>query len=211
MSSIESVYLESPVTGLLGTELAGTDCILVGQGSWIHLLQTDSTVRQRLRVFAGSNVHGIKRFCEEVLVTGGKEVSSLSIKDGNLVIKTGETRLEDWIWDVHKVEDKYYFLTAHNKVLQTDARFGVLNRFGCEEKCILYSGLLQPTSRELCVLAGSVFSEVLIWSLDPRSSPSKETSEDSPVLHRNSFYTLISLQSKILLTFVLVFKIILIS
>ena len=88
------------------------------------------------------------------------------------------------MWDCEKVGQSYYLLTAHNTVIKTDQSLVVSGRFGCEEKCILYSGLVVPSTvggqeeEGVCVLAGSVFSKILIWE------PGKADSSEATVLHR---------------------------
>jgi len=103
----------------------------------------------------------------------------LKIHKSDLEIQISETLLSDWMWDGLKIKDSYYFLTAHNKLIKTDTELQVISVQGCEEKCILYSGVLLPPGEQdgVCVLAGSVFSQVLIWR-------SRLDLGDSRVLHR---------------------------
>ena len=115
------------------------DHLLIGQGSYLHILQ-NKTVIKKIQTFIGSVVHQLRHFTDEVVVLGGKSVMVLSYP--SLDIKQAEISLPDWLWDCLKLGRNYFFLTAHNKVIKTDKQFNILQTFGCEEKCILYSGLL---------------------------------------------------------------------
>ena len=175
--------MKCPVTGLLGTYISGEDCILVGQGSFISVLQSNRTL-YKLRVFTASYVHSIQQFdAGDILVLGGKSVCLLEVQDENLIIKVSEIIFQDWIWDAVQLKNEYFFITAHNRVICTDERLEIVETYGCEEKCILYAGNLEPWDGGICVLAGSVFSEILVWTRSKKKDRDNPSSE-SPVLHR---------------------------
>ena len=83
--------------------------------------------------------------------------------------------------------DRAAVLTAHNRVhlvgLQEDeGEDGDAAAVDCEEKCILYSGLLlQEGNGDVVVLAGTVFREIVIWR---GGGGGGLGSQDRPVLHR---------------------------
>ena len=179
---MESIYLKCPVTALLGTDISGDECILVGQGSFISLLKQNQTLL-KLKVFTASYVHEILRFGSDILVLGGKSVCLLEVQGGKVIIKSSEEIFQDWIWDALKINNRFFFLTAHNRVIATDEQLNTFQTYGCKEKCILYSGHLESWNGEVCVLAGSVFSEVLIWTRSLKEDQDN-SSHESPVLHR---------------------------
>ena len=134
----------------------------------------------RTRVFTAAYVHTIKQVGDRILIIGGKSVALLNFGQNGLTNIVRERVLDDWVWDCAMVDGGYYFLTAHNTVIETDASLMPRKRFGCEEKCILYSGILvQHGEGRACVLAGSVFSQILIWEPGGDGKPS-----EAEVLHR---------------------------
>ena len=136
----------------------------------------------RTRVFTAAYVHTIKQLGDRILIIGGKSVALLKSGQNGLTMNVRERVLDDWVWDCEMADGGYYFLTAHNTVIETDASLMPRKRFGCEEKCILYSGVLVPGQRgedRTCVLAGSVFSQILIW--EPGGDGN---STEAEVLHR---------------------------
>lgn len=80
----------------------------------------------------------------------------------------------DWILDAEFTtsEKSVVLLTSHNRVhfwdLTARTRYAEIL---CEEHCILYSGrvLIEP-SQDIILLSGTVFGELLIWSVEENSS-----------------------------------------
>lgn len=143
-----------------------------------------------MKVFEGERLHQIY-VNQNVFVKGGKQIAEVIIegytegssKYGHKVnckiLK--KVKCNDWIQDILVLSnEECYVLTAHNVVKLWN--FNVEERkknFGCEEKCILYSGkLIGKRFDDLIVLAGTVFSEVVIWC------PASNSDFESPVLHR---------------------------
>ena len=179
MPELTSILLKCPITSVCSLDWKGVTSILVGQGSYVYLCQ-NGAVHQRLRIFQASAVHSIKSFNDRILVTGGKSVATLECcpASGELKLRDRETCMQDWLWDALWSGDHYYFLTAHNRVVVTDARLRPETVLTCREKCILYSGFLHPARLAgVLVLAGSVFSQILVWD-------TTTCTDEARVLHR---------------------------
>ncbi len=187
MRQLECVGLKCPITGLFSARFQDRELLLVGQGYFLNIVSNNKII-DKVQLFTASKIHLIKSLHDsDYLIVGGKSVSliTLTSDDGGqagMKIKNPETIFPDWIWDMCTDQHNYYFLTAHNKVLKTDLSLNLLDSFDCEEKCILYSGLLLPSSscerRDVTVLSGSVFSKVIIWRITEDGVKS-----DLPVLH----------------------------
>ena len=186
MRQLECVGLKCPITGLLSTRFQDRELLLVGQGYFLNIVSNNKII-DKVQLFTASKIHLIKSLHDsDYLIVGGKSVSLIALTSDDcgkagIKIKLPETIFPDWIWDLCTDHHNFYFLTAHNKVLKTDLSLNVVDIFDCEEKCILYSGLLLPSScdtRDVTVLSGSVFSKVIIWRLTEDGVKS-----DLPVLH----------------------------
>ncbi|KAK3598434.1 hypothetical protein CHS0354_014057 [Potamilus streckersoni] len=87
-----------------------------------------------------------------------------------LEVKSDLTEIEDWIWDITWLQKSGLQCLAlalgHNVILQWDLNSGsLLQKFHCEEKCILYCAKFLTDSWDNLVLAaGTVFNQVVIWS-----------------------------------------------
>ena len=85
----------------------------------------------------------------EFLAFGGKEVAWFTWPaSGDFTVKRRFTA-SDWIIDISAAgrheQDLFYILTAHNRVqilTGTKESFRLLRTVTCQEKCILYSGLI---------------------------------------------------------------------
>jgi hypothetical protein len=85
--------------------------------------------------------------------------------------ETPELECEDWVTAAKWTSaDEVLALTAHNRILRLAVRgFGLSPAsevVHCREKCILYSGQVVDDDSDdaaATVLAGTVFSELVIW------------------------------------------------
>ena len=185
-AKMKSIGLKCPITSLLYFDDEKEEYLLVGQGNSLSLLSKKNELH-RLKVFTASKIHQIKEIrTSEFLVCGGKSLAVVNVTEGGrLEIKNYEKIIEDWIWDswFDPVTEIFHFLTAHNRIIRMRANFETCDSLGCEEKCILYSGLVVPgRDRGGTVLAGSVFSKILVWTFSEDSSDTLEL----PVHHRLS-------------------------
>ncbi|KAH0630302.1 hypothetical protein JD844_013210 [Phrynosoma platyrhinos] len=184
---METELLLAPITAL---EIVG-DHLVAGEGPNIavYSLEPDAShsVRCSKQVLQSYNIHGIKeqrnvvpeaRGSTTVAIFGGKSlvVIQLSFQDGlvNITEPFPLTELHDWIWDLQWMESKadtprcVALALGHNSVALYDC-IGqrVLREVHCQEKCILYSAHLVGSSWDTLVLvAGTVFNQLVIWSMD---------------------------------------------
>lgn len=167
----EEILLDVKVTAVLKIG----DFVLAGVGGNVELYSgSDFRKVGLIRVFQGASVHGLARDHAgqqedvlQVMIWGGKHWAIIDLKDPQRPkFLIPEQIAEDWILDCCRSSDQLLLLTAHNQVLEQDLdpKSPLLRRrFVCDEKCILYSGSLVAGGG--IVLAGTVFSELLVWSL----------------------------------------------
>ena len=179
MTDVSSVHLDAAVTALATVPLETGSCLLAGQGHFVKLLEGRSCL-DKIEIFSGHKVHQFSPVTAQngvqFLVRGGKSVALIQVQKRRLSVVIQETVFTDWIWDcLSSDRDHVLLLTAHNVVLVVDRCLKLVRQLGCDEKCILYCGLLVPSrdDRSAVVLAGTVFSEVVIWR-----------TRDGEVLHR---------------------------
>ena len=171
--------------------------VLVGLGNRLELYR-DGLIKNSKLIFSSTSasIHGFVEFPSEVkdvakiLIFGAKQVCILELTSDSFS-SSFEIECEDWIFAAKWMSEReVLILTAHNRVLQLIVDNGGTLRLSpeviqCEEKCILYSGQIVDGSSveyEATVLAGTVFRELIIWSV-PKI---KKSTDDSPVLHRLS-------------------------
>ncbi|KAL3864776.1 hypothetical protein ACJMK2_006430 [Sinanodonta woodiana] len=182
-----NVFHTGPVTAL---RLISDNEVLAGIGSRLYLykidLQTCTSVRE---VLPCRYIHGIREKPDEcvwgmaektICVFGQKSFIIVGLDHGNDVVEimSDLTEVEDWIWDVTWLQRSAAGLQClalalgHNVILQWDLNSGsLLQRFHCEERCILYCAKFLTNSLDNLVLAaGTVFNQVVIWSTHSRSS-----------------------------------------
>ncbi len=199
---MEEIHSDVRVTALggLDSEGDGSELLLAAVGGRLELFsgdQDDLRRRDALRIFKGASIHGIlppgkccSSKCQEIVVFGGKSVAVVEVNcdEKRIVEVSWQRTVDDWIVAcLRRTENILAVLTAHNKVLTIPLSTSLsvqVETTTCQEKCILYSGLLLelPTeaSESACaVLAGTVFREIVIWQTGKDAAE-----EDRPVLHR---------------------------
>ena len=175
---MESIKLDSSVTAICCLK-GHPGVVLVGVGNLVEVYRSDR-IAGSVSVFdsTSASVHGFVESgnSDRVIVFGSKQLEVLRVSNSPDLTLTSIDKLkitcEDWIFAARWTsEDTVLVLTAHNRVIKLE--IGANNDFEassdvvkCEEKCILYSGQIvedHNPSNEAAVLAGTVFSELVIW------------------------------------------------
>ncbi|CAD0201984.1 unnamed protein product [Chrysodeixis includens] len=149
--------------------------VLAGIGSTINLFHKTSTKSlQRLCGLNGQKIYGFvpSQYGGEVLVFGGKQFTVVSLSEPeqcsegtDLLRRLFEPIVcDDWLHSAVWVNnDVVALLTAHNIVQKWDIRSSALiSQHASKDNSILYSGLLLKLEDDVLVMAGTVFSEVII-------------------------------------------------
>ncbi|CAB3254243.1 unnamed protein product [Arctia plantaginis] len=142
--------------------------ILAGIGSTLNVFDKQSTkLQQRLQVLHGQKIYGIvpSKFKSEIIVFGGKQFTVLSVDENEVLIKKFEAVVcDDWLHSALWVYgDVIAVLTAHNVVQKWNTTtLELISQHASKDNSILYSGLLVPLKDDILVMAGTVFSEVII-------------------------------------------------
>ncbi|XP_047990258.1 WD repeat-containing protein 6 [Leguminivora glycinivorella] len=149
------------------------DVLFAGTGSYTNIFSKASLKSvQSLLTLQGQKIYGFvpSKCGKKILCFGGKQFTVLSFSGSNR--ERGEicSRLftpevcDDWLHSgIWVDDDKVALLTAHNTVQCWDtASQTLLSQHKSKDNSILYSGLLIPLHNEVLVLAGTVFSEVII-------------------------------------------------
>ncbi len=189
---MSSVSLDVSVTAICCLKKF-SGLVLVGLGNRLELYRDGLIISSKL-IFSSSSasIHGFVELSDagKILIYGAKQVCILELTSDSFGSSL-ETVSEDWIFAAKWMSEiEVLILTAHNRVLRllVDNNEGTLllspEVIQCEEKCILYSGQIVDSSTlesEATILAGTVFRELIIWSV-----PKFKSSSDSSVLHRLS-------------------------
>uniref|UniRef100_A0A146L868 tRNA (34-2'-O)-methyltransferase regulator WDR6 n=1 Tax=Lygus hesperus TaxID=30085 RepID=A0A146L868_LYGHE len=131
------------------------------------------------KICQGQNIYGIEANGKYLVIYGGKSICFLWCR-----IDQGKPRIrliysftvQDWVLDCIWLssETSIAVLTANNAVISYDLLLNKITQHSisyCSERCILYSGkLLGNNWNDITVLAGTVFSTIMIWSNDWDSS-----------------------------------------
>ncbi|KAL7267774.1 WD repeat-containing protein 6 [Rhizina undulata] len=184
----------SPTTSLCFLDVAvdhvKTQHLLVGEGSFVKLYNTvtGKCILKR-RVFTRERIHGIQASDlnpREILFWGGKSLcvtSAASLLDETSTLS--EHRASDWIFFATFLPSplnsptQVSLITAHNSLLLFHST-GNFREIASGERCILYSAnllYLPPDASHparILAAAGTVFGEILIWSVTINTpTPSK--------------------------------------
>ena len=123
--------------------------VILGVGGAIELRSTVPPGRgrllSRLRVFVGASVRAIDVMGEDsAIVIAGKQLATVHIQGDELRLNTLARDAGDWIWHGQATSgNRVVLLTAHNRVKVFNLATGETEReCGCEEKCILYAGII---------------------------------------------------------------------
>ncbi|TRY64164.1 hypothetical protein TCAL_03600, partial [Tigriopus californicus] len=104
-----------------------------------------------------------------IWVYGGKRLAVVDTLEGRVLI---QIQAPDWIqhvWASPQDSTKLWVLTSHNRVhLMAFDSGQILSTWVCQERCLLYAGLLVPsmslsTGAPPTVLSGTVFQTILVW------------------------------------------------
>ncbi|KAJ8976129.1 hypothetical protein NQ317_019394 [Molorchus minor] len=143
---------------------------LVGLGGFIHIFaQKTSKLLHKFKVFDGHNIFGIvvNKTDTQILLYGGKYIKLFEINEVFTYFnEIADTVESDWILDAKFIDDDKEIATVsmHNKVHIWDQNLKLMIEAECDEKCVLYSAhICCDKLRELIILSGTVFSEVLVW------------------------------------------------
>lgn len=154
------------------------DLILAGIGDHLHIFERSKNGVSwnesfSTKVFSGQCIHGINHDNElGVIVFGGSSACLLRFRSFQPLCQLSSIclfKVQDWILDSLWLATgkEIAFLTANNSLCiynvasdQPDRRSVAV----CEDRCIIYSGQLLLSSNNLIVLAGTVFSTIIIWS-----------------------------------------------
>ncbi|XP_048485447.1 WD repeat-containing protein 6-like [Plutella xylostella] len=169
-----------PIPHIIKTDITAVklfgNIVLAGIGSWAHvydivtkkLLQTEHVLRgQKIYGFIPSKYEG------NVIIFGGKQFSIASIdwsfnrdrKVLRLNPRVGPIICDDWLHAVvWTKEEEIAALTAHNvvQIWNTSQEPFLITSFHSKDNSILYSGCLVPLDDDVLVLAGTVFTDVII-------------------------------------------------
>jgi hypothetical protein len=196
MPRLEEVITDVKVTALLVIDDDDADdhVVLAGVGGNVEVRRrrngdAEANRSYVLKIFNGASVHGFVRGRnEEVLVYGAKQFAVVCVNAAAVTVVNEATTCEDWIVAARWVDDDdsaVLLLTAHNRVLKfVTSRRNELTapvlQWTCEEKCILYCGLLVADvgKNSSAAIAGTVFQEIVIWTV------SSDEGGDARVHHR---------------------------
>ncbi|XP_075211583.1 tRNA (34-2'-O)-methyltransferase regulator WDR6 isoform X2 [Lycorma delicatula] len=149
----------------------------VNDGNYISLINRN--------VLQYHNIYGICPDSSEdnIVVYGGKHVIVLPAYPSNLTDDELTWEAKDWIWHIKWLnDDTLAIILGHNELLILKWHDkSVVRVISCEEKCILYSAFIigDDVEKNLIVLSGTVYKEVLVWAPDFRKNENSKT-----VLHR---------------------------
>ena len=172
MSDMTSYSFMGSVTALLVLE--DMERLLIGTGSFIETYDlTEYNLLQRTNLF-NDTTNTIQGFCRKdmstkTMVYGGKtiKVIQVDVDDENTSFRLLQSiSLCDWIMAVNWRAESIWAISAHNDLLhlRTICEFEKEVTIHCQdEKCILYSACLINDAKEVVVIGGTVFRQVLVW------------------------------------------------
>ena len=174
MSGMTSRSFLGSVTALLVLE--DMDRILIGTGSFLEMYDLAKyELLQRLNLF-NDTTNTIQGFCRKemsttTMVYGGKTIKVIraDVEDENMTSFSllQSITLCDWIMAVNWREESIWAISAHNHLfylMPTICKFEKEVTIHCQdEKCILYSACLINDAKEVVVIGGTVFRQVIVW------------------------------------------------
>lgn len=153
--------------------------ILAGIGSNLYVFKQNQpkTFIARVNALNGQKIYGLvpSKCLKKILVYGGKQYTVLSIDNIHEDVENQIQTLfepivcDDWLHSALWIDrdETVAVLTAHNVVQIWDTTTHSLVRKHCStDNSILYSGLIVPLQGSVLVMAGTVFSEVIIHCID---------------------------------------------
>ncbi|PIA16023.1 WD40 repeat-like protein [Coemansia reversa NRRL 1564] len=193
VARLVSRYNQGSVTAVAFVE---DTIVLSASGGTLALHSVDSQqLIDQIKVFEYARIHGVsvqeepagyKQGRQEdwvrVLVYGSKSWAIVIVNCRESACKRIRVEsvhtAEDWIKAAHWVRDRetdgqlVALATAHNQVIIADAEKGIcVHRVSCEERSILYAAAFYGQfTDELLVAAGTVFNQVLLWSVGLQDS-----------------------------------------
>ena len=158
--------------------------VLGGSGPYLtkHCVTGESKTE---RVWHNSSIiHGIRLFGDEVVVFGGRNISS----------RHRHIRTRDWILNVAVVTNRIYAVTLHNRVEVYDlSTLGLIKTVSGPVHAILYSAEIFASGEKIEIMGGGVMSRVFVWSLG-KDSFSVNTDHYQDSHHRGSVFKIRSNQ-----------------
>ncbi|KAH0550310.1 WD repeat-containing protein 6 [Cotesia glomerata] len=165
------------------------DYIFVGIGTKLNIF-SNINLKCKSIIETGHQdiIHDIvQNGSDKLIIFGGKYLSIFSyeiIEDKIIVNKLSQHIFNDWIissnfFSINNIED-IYVLFAHNNLYLYNTLSKKYTNVLCEEKCILYSGCISAEKDQVVVFSGTVFKEILIWTVNTKIDNSK----DIKVLYR---------------------------
>nr|CAH7760308.1 unnamed protein product [Callosobruchus chinensis] len=180
MFLFHSHFIKTNVTAI---KLYG-DYTLVGVGGYLHVFhKKTSDLLCKAMIFEGEKIYGIlPSSTGSLLIYGGRFIKIYKPNEAMTAVSEQVSKVHsDWILDAKWIDDsqKIATVTMHNKLHIWSPNLDIEKEVECEEKCILYSARVCFSSyNDLLIIAGTVFSEVLLWK------PTSNTSDESVVLSR---------------------------
>ncbi|XP_031333055.1 WD repeat-containing protein 6-like isoform X3 [Photinus pyralis] len=164
MNSVKSLLLRTDVTCLK----CCNSYIFAGTGDQIHIFQKTKSIKV-IKIFEGVQIFGIAftRSLTKCLVFGENKIAVLECDFLNINFeKESLFSVEDWILSAAWTDNDEHIVTVsmHNVVHLWSKEFELIEKKCCQENCILYSShLVNNLWTDIIVLAGTVFSQILIW------------------------------------------------
>ncbi|CAG5103493.1 Similar to Wdr6: WD repeat-containing protein 6 (Mus musculus) [Cotesia congregata] len=159
------------------------DYVFVGIGTKLNIFSNiDLKCKSIIETGHQNIIHDIvQNGSNKLIIFGGKYLSIFSyeiIEDKIIVNKLSEHIFNDWIissnfFSINNTED-IYVLFAHNNLYLYNTSSKKYTNVLCEEKCILYSGCISAEKDQVVVLSGTVFKEILIWTVNTKIDNSKD-------------------------------------
>ncbi|KAL7289608.1 hypothetical protein TKK_0016464 [Trichogramma kaykai] len=178
----------------LTTDVLAIKChknhVFIGIGCSLYVVsQIDNKVKFKSSILHPDNIHDIKLQTDDRIIIYGRKslcICQVTVNDGFVeVIKLDEIHhFNDWIIDVKCLgsvnEPILTILFAHNNVYNYNTESKKYSNTICKETCLLYAGEISGKHfTNAIVLSGTVFQEILIWSV-----LNNATDSYSPILHR---------------------------
>ncbi|RPA92542.1 WD40 repeat-like protein [Choiromyces venosus 120613-1] len=194
--------------------------LLVGEGPFIKILDiaAPESILLKRRVFSRERIHGITLSSssrqQNVLFWGGRSVCitrATFLPREECVFE--EIRVPDWIFYAMFIpststtpvsDEEVVVITAHNVLLKYDSTSASWYELASGERCMLYSAhlLYLPADTlnsqdRILVAAGTVFGEILLWSVAIISSSSSSSSSIHGLKNPNTHYRLLGHEGSI--------------
>lgn len=148
----------------------------IGVGRYLLIFsKSGNELLKKLTVFEEDSVYDIQvtQCYKKLLLYGANKLKTFkynhilfSLEDENFVA------MEDWILAAKWLDNgnRIAVVSMHNNVSIWTEALMKIESFVCSERCILYSAFICDNEKDIIILSGTVFSEVLIWLPVPTAS-----------------------------------------